>query len=564
MVATMYVDQSHSGKYKRFLLRESYRDNGQVKHRTVANLSACSPAEIDAIRLALRHKDDLTALVSLAEDVRLRQGLSVGGVWAIYDLARQLGIEAALGTSRPGKLALWQVIARVLEQGSRLSAVRLAARHAACDVLGLEAFNEDDLYGNLDWLAEHQGAIEDRLFRTMAGGGGAMGGTGGGAGGNPPGLYLYDVTSSYLEGACNELGAFGYNRDGKKGKRQVVIGLLCNGDGRPLSIEVFAGNTQDAATLGSQVRKVAERFGGGEVTFVGDRGMIKGKQVEDLAEHGFHYITAITKPQIESLLSAGVLQMELFDQELAEVLSDAGPRYVLRRNPVRAAEVRSSRQDKLKAVQAEADRQNVYLAEHGRARVEVAMAKVARRCEKLRLSGWVGPTASGRVLALGIDPPALAGQEKLDGCYVLKTDVSVALADARTVHGRYKDLALVEWAFRTSKTVQLEIRPIHVRLAGHTRGHALVVMLAYRIAQELAGRWRDIDATVQEGLDELTTLCATELLVNGRPRCNCIPQPRASVQQLLAAAAVRLPGALPCKAVRVATRRKLPANRATP
>jgi hypothetical protein len=369
------------------------------------------------------------------------------------------------------------------------------------------------------------------------------------------------VTSSYLEGACNELAAFGYNRDGKKGKRQVVIGLLCDGVGRPLSIEVFAGNTQDAATLASQVRKVAQRFGGGEVTFVGDRGMIKGKQVEDLAEHGFHYITAITKPQIESLLKAGVLQMELFDQELAEVLSDAGPRYVLRRNPVRAAETRASRQDKLKVVQAEADRQNVYLAEHSRARVEVAMVKVSRRCEKLRIGPWVQPAVCGRVIALQIDQPALAEEEKLDGCYVLKTDVSVALADAQTVHGRYKDLALVEWAFRTSKTVELEMRPIHVRLAGRTRGHALVVMLAYRIAQELAARWRDIDATVQEGLDELTTLCATELLVNGRPRCNCIPQPRESLRRLLAAAAVRLPEALPCKAVRVATRRKLPANR---
>jgi len=258
-----------------------------------------------------------------------------------------------------------------------------------------------------------------------------------------------------------------------------------------------------------------------------------------------------------------VLQMELFDQELAEVSTDEGLRYVLRRNAVRAAEVRASRQDKLKGVAAEVDRQNVYLAEHGKARVQVALAKVARRCEKLRLSGWGKPVATGRAIALEIDRPELAEEEKLDGCYVLKTDLSAELANAQTVHGRYKDLALVEWAFRTSKTVELEMRPIHVRLASRTRGHALVVLLAYRIAQELAHRWRDIDATVQEGLDELTTLCATELLVNGRPRCNCIPQPRASVRQLLAAAAVRLPEALPCKGVRVATRRKLPANRAT-
>ena len=322
IVATMHVDYAKSGKYSRVLLRESFRQDGKVKHRTIANLSACSAEEIQAIRLALRHKGDLTVLGSISQNVTLGQGLSVGGVWLVYDLARRLGIADALGPSRPGKLALWQVIARVLEQGSRLSAVRLAASHGGCDVLGLEAFSEDDLYANLDWLAEHQAGIEDRLFRVTGGGGSA-------------GLYLYDVTSSYLEGERNELSAFGYNRDGKRGKRQVVIGLLCEGRGRPLSIEVFAGNTPDAATLAGQVAKVADRFGGGAVTFVGDRGMIKGRQVEELAEYGFHYITAITKPQIDSLLAGGVLQMELFDEELAEVVGDDGVRYVLRRNPVR-------------------------------------------------------------------------------------------------------------------------------------------------------------------------------------------------------------------------------------
>jgi len=261
MVATMYVDQSVSqGKYTRFLLRESYRENGKVKHRTIANISSCSGEEIEAIRLALRHKNNLAALVSIDESVSLHQGLSVGAVWLLQDVARQLGICEALGGSRDGKLALWQVIARVIDQGSRLSAVRLAGYHAACDLLGLEAFDEDDLYANLDWLCENQARIENRLFQAAALA-------------KKPGLYLYDVTSSYLEGVCNELGAFGYNRDGKKGKRQIVIGLLCNEKGRPLSIEVFAGNTSDPVTMASQVRKVAERFGGGEITFVGDRGM---------------------------------------------------------------------------------------------------------------------------------------------------------------------------------------------------------------------------------------------------------------------------------------------------
>ncbi len=145
MVATMHLDEAKSGKYVRHLLRESYRQDGKVKHRTIANLSRCSPDEIQAIRLALRHKHDLTSLVSLREDVSLQQGTSVGAIWTLYDLARQLGIQAALGSTRQGKLALWQVIARALDQGSRLSAVRLAAGHCACDILGLESFNEDDL-----------------------------------------------------------------------------------------------------------------------------------------------------------------------------------------------------------------------------------------------------------------------------------------------------------------------------------------------------------------------------------------------------------------------------------
>ena len=549
MVATMYVDEATSqGKYKRYLLRESYRENGKVKHRTIANISSCSPEEIEAIRLALRHKNNLASLVSIDESISLHQGLSVGAVWLLHDMARQLGITEALGHSRDGKLALWQVIARVIDQGSRLSAVRLAGYHAACDILALEAFDEDDLYANLDWLCENQARIENRLFKAAA----AL---------KKPGLYLYDVTSSYLEGVCNELCAFGYNRDGKKGKRQIVIGLLCNEKGRALSIEVFAGNTCDPATMASQIRKVAERFGGGAITFVGDRGMLKSAQIEDLVSRGFHYITAITKPQIEALLSAGTFQPALFDQELAEIEADDGVRYILRRNPLRAEEVRASRRAKLQSLRREVRKQNEYLTLHTLARVDVALRKINERRVKLKIDKWVTVSASERSLSLDMDDQALAEVEKLDGCYVLKTDLGKGLADKETVHARYKDLALVERAFRTSKTVELEMRPIHVRLATRTRGHALVVMLGYVIVQELSRRWCEINLTVEEGIKQLTTLCATELHVNGQPRCNRIPDPRESIRELLAAAEVRLPDALACKGIKVATRKKLPENR---
>jgi len=546
----MYVDTwtSKNGKYTRHLLRQSFREGRKIKHRTIANISHCSDEEIAAIRLALKHKDNLSSLGSINDSVTLKQGVSVGAMWLVYAMAKELGIAAALGPSRQGKLALWQVIARVIDQGSRLSAVRLACCHAACEALGLGAFNEDDLYRNLDWLCKNQAAIEDRLFRKLHGR-------------REPGLYLYDVTSSYFEGEHNALAAFGYNRDGKKGKRQIVIGLLCNEDGAPLSIEVFAGNTNDPATVASQVCKVAERFGGGEVTFVGDRGMLKSRQVEDVQQHGLHYITAITKPQIEVLLRQGVIQMGLFDQDLAEVAPDGGVRYVLRRNPERAAQVQASRDDKLAGLRAFARKQNRYLAEHPRAQVAVALRKVTERCEALKLFSWATVGAAGREISIAIDDDALHAASKLDGCYVLKTDLSPEAASKETVHDRYKDLTLVEQAFRTSKTVQLEMRPIHVRLESRTRGHAFVVMLAYRIVQELARLWRNIDLTVEEGINELSTLCATEIWVGGKHNCNKIPDPRDTLRKLLDAARVKLPKVLPPRTQNVATRKKLPPRR---
>src|SRR5215471_451864 len=411
----MYIDTSHisrGGKtYTRHLLRESYRAHGKVLHRTIANVSQCSEAEIEAMRLALRHKEALEHLGTIPDAITLQQGMSFGAVWTVYHVARRLGIEQALGTTREGKLALWQVIARVIDQGSRLSAVRLAMAHAACDVLGLEMFDEDALYENLDWLAGAQAAIEDRLYAQRQKT-------------KPASLFLYDVTSSYVEGTHNALAAFGYNRDGKKGKRQIVIGLLCDEDGHPVSIEVFPGNTQDPQTFAAQINKVKARFGVHEITFVGDRGMIKGQQIEDLVQHGCHYITAITKPQIEKLLRIGTFQMDLFDQELAEVLTAEGLRYVLRRNPVRAQEVRDTRHAKLATLQAHVAKQNQYLTDHPRAKPQGAWQKLVARAEKLRIADWVELTVAERAITLTVLEDAQREAAKLDGCYVLKTDLT--------------------------------------------------------------------------------------------------------------------------------------------
>jgi hypothetical protein len=548
----MYIDTSHitrGGKtYTRHLLRESYRANGKVLHRTLANVSHCSAAEIEAMRLALRHKEELQHLGTIQDAITLKQGMSFGAVWTVYHIARRLGIEQALGATREGKLALWQVIARVIDQGSRLSAVRLAMTHAACDVLGVGPFDEDALYENLDWLAGAQAAVEDRLYaqRTKS---------------QPITLFLYDVTSSYVEGAHNELAAFGYNRDGKKGKRQIVIGLLCDEDGHPVSIEVFPGNTADPHTFAAQLEKVKVRFGVTAITFVGDRGMIKGQQVEDLATQGFHYITAITKPQIEKLLRTGTLQMDLFDQELAEVLADEGIRYVLRRNPVRAQEVRESRQSKLATLQAQVAKQNQYLTDHPRANAQGAVQKLVARAKTLRIADWVELTVAERAITLTIKEDAQTEAAKLDGCYVLKTDLTPAQAKKELVHDRYKDLASVEHAFRTCKTAHLEVRPIFLRLEARTRAHAFVVMLAYQIIQYLTACWSALDCTVEEGLHALAMLCLVEVSHTNAPSYHCIPTPRDTIAALLHRADIKLPKVFSLSGTRVSTKKKLQSER---
>ena len=476
------INTSQHGKkiYNSVLLRESYRENGKVKKRTIANLSACSDEEVAAIRLALQNKNNLESLINVDKDVAVEQGLSIGAVWVISQVAKLLGIVKALGSEDSGKLALWQVIARVLDQGARLSAVRLARVHDVVNSAGIEKrFDEDDLYRNLAWLSDNQAKIEDRLFKLRHK--------------EKSELFLYDVTSSYLEGDCNFFGEFGYNRDKKRGKQQIVIGLICDQKGVPLSVQVFPGNTQDMTTFSSQVEKVANRFGCERATLVGDRGMIKSAQIAGLPE-GFSFIIAITKPQIESLLDRKVIQLGLFENELCEI-REGDIRYILRRNPCRAEEMEISRNNKRESVAEFVKAQNTYLADHPRAEPSVALRNVSEKIKKLKLDSWLRVEGTDRTLELIESGEALKEQSRLDGCYVLKTNVSVEQADTKCVHDRYKDLAMVEHAFRTCKTDFLEVRPVYVRNEKNSRGHVFVVMLAYMIVHYLRQAWCDLDVT---------------------------------------------------------------------
>lgn len=539
----MFISRSKfktkSGKiYESVLLRESYRENGRVKKRTIANLGRCSKQEIKAIELAFAHKHELSNLGSFSEEVSIQEGKSIGGLWVVHQIARNLGIIEALGHGRQGKLALWQVIARVLEQGSRLSAVRLGETYDIASVLFLKkGFTEDALYRNFSWLTNNQERIENELFLRNK---------------KDSSLFLYDVTSSYLEGTENELANWGYNRDRKQGKKQIVVGLLANKNGDPIAIEVFKGNMSDPTTFHSQIDKVKNRFGCQDVTFVGDKGMIKSGQISDLVKHGFHYITSLTKKQIANLIRKQVMQYELFDDSLYEVV-DGSVRYIARRNPVRAQEIQKNRRDKRDSVERLVEEQNKYLQSHQKAKEATALKRIETKIKNLKIDHWLSVKATDRKLTLSVDEDILAQERLLDGCYVIKTDLLSAKYDAQAIHDRYKDLALVESTFRACKSI-LELRPIHVRKKVSTRAHVLVVMLAYMIIRHLDQRWAPLYLTVEEGLRSLSTLTIQEVTVKGRS-FHQIPEPRKQNKAMLEILGIEFPRILPKSNALVVTRK---------
>lgn len=546
-MVTMYVDickvTREDKTYTRALIRESYRENGKVKKRTLANISSCSDEEIQAIKLALQHKGNLVDAVQSLDKIHLKQGLSVGAVYVLYEVAHRLNIVKSLGLSEEARRTLWMTIARVIEPSSRLGTVRLAQSHAAVDVIGMGAFNEDDLYDALDWCYEHQERIENALFRKRRGDGLVSD------------LFLYDVSSSYLEGTHNELAAYGFDRDKKKGKMLIVFGLLTDKNGWPVSIECFKGNTRDTATFTSQIKKLKERFGCERVVMVGDRGMIKSGQVKDLHEVSFQYITAITEPEINTLLKQDVIQMELFTEELCEINYN-DTRYILRRNPVRAKEQQETRNSKIRKVKELVMEKNQYLADHPLAQPSVAKRKVNERITVLKITDLLKARYKGRTVVLETNEYQVEQDGLLDGCYVIKTDVSHDQMKKESVHERYKDLKYVEDAFRHMKTILLEIRPINVRKDHRTRGHFFICMLSYMISKYLREHWIEYDGTIREGINELSTVCCIETSI-GTVKYNQIPQPRNAAAQLINSLDMKLPEAISYSQVKVDTRKKL-------
>jgi hypothetical protein len=458
------------------LLRESFREDGKVKTRTLANLTDWPEAKVEALRRVLRGE----TLVVAGDRLAIERSLPHGHVVAVLGTLRRIGLDRLLPRrpERLATLALALIAARVVEPAAKLATARqlseATASHSLGAVLGLGEVDEDELYRALDLLSAAQPAIERALARRHLKDGA---------------LVLYDVTSSYLEGRCCELARRGYSRDGRPDRPQIVFGVLCAADGCPVAVEVFEGDTADPKTLAAQIAKLKGRFKLKRVVLVGDRGMITSARIEEeLKPAGLDWITALRAPAIQALADeGGPLQLSLFDEkDMAEISSPAfpGERLVVCRNPHLAAERARKREDLLAAsekdlakIQAATTRARNPL----RGAAEIAL-KVGAVLGRRKVAKHFRLTITEETLGFARDAASIAREAALDGFYVLRTSVSPETLDAAATVLAYKSLAQVERAFRSLKSIDLDIRPVHHRLAGRVRAHVFLCMLAYYVA----------------------------------------------------------------------------------
>ena len=361
-------------------------------------------------------------------------------------------------------------------------------------------------------------------------------------------MVLYDVTSSYLEGACNELAAFGYSRDKKPGKAQIVIGLMTMADGEPIAVQVFDGNTSDPLTVPAQVEKLRTRFGITEVVFVGDRGMVKTKGKAALATAGYKYITALTTPQVRKLLREGVVRPEWFTPHVHEV-QHGSVRLVIRRSEAVRRKAQRRRHDKLAKLHELITARNAFVRTAKRAQPEAGLRTLHAWVTRHKLAGWVQLSLQEGAIFATVDEVAQTAAPLLDGCYVLETDVPQTVLEAQAVHDRYRELHEVEQDFRTMKTDLLEVRPVFVRKAPRTRAHVLVTMLALKVVREMrralvaAFGTTDDDrmaVTVDDALAALSRLCLLIYQVRGTA-ISRLPFPDARQAAILNALGTLLP-----------------------
>lgn len=460
-----------------FLLRESFREQGKVRNRTIANLTHWPAPQIEALRQVLKGESASTAPLPSSFDIT--RSRPHGHATAVLATMERLGLPVLLAAadSRPRRVALALIASRILEPGSKLATSR-ALREETChstlgESLALRSINENDLYEAMDWLVARQPAVEAALAAHHL-----RSGT----------LVLYDLTSTYFEGHHCPLAQYGYSRDERRANPQIVFGLLSNAEGCPVAVEVFAGNTGDPKTVARQVEKLRERFQLERIVLVGDRGMLTQKRIEeDLRVHeGLEWVSALRAPQIQALAAQGAIQMSLFDeQDLAEVTHPdyPGERLIVCRNPLLTVERARKRKDlveaaekKLKEITAATQRKRQPV--RGADKISYLVGKALATSKVEKYFRW---TATATTLKWERNPERIGRDAALDGIYVLRTNVPAERLDRDQTVLAYKRLATVERAFRSLKSVDLNVRPIHHRLPDRVRAHVFIAMLAYYV-----------------------------------------------------------------------------------
>lgn len=471
----------YKGKvYKTHLLRRTYREDGKVKHQTVGNLSHLPEPIIELIRRALKGE----AVVPAEEAFRIERSLPHGHVAAVLGVLRQLGVERLVASkrSRQRDLIVAMVVARILDPRSKLSTARGLEEETNTlgEVLELGGVDEDELYAAMDWLLARQDKIETALMQRHLGAGS---------------LVFCDVTSTYFEGRTCPLALRGHSRDGKRNHLQVVFALLADAAGRPVAVEVFPGNTGDPSTLAPQLTKLQERFGASRLVVVGDRGLITEARIrEDLApRESLGWITALRAPAIRKLVDDGDLQLSLFDErDLAEIQSPEypGERLIVCRNPLLAAERARKREELLAATERLLDKTVTATRRTRnplRGKAEIGL-RVGREINRFKMGKHFDLTIEEDSFSYARHEAKIAAEAALDGLYVIRTNVPGDELDAVQTVAAYKNLSNVERAFRTFKSIDLKVRPIHHRLADRVRAHIFLCMLAYYVEWHLRER----------------------------------------------------------------------------
>jgi transposase len=460
------------------LLRESYRQHGKVKTRTIANISHLHTHQIDALRSALSGSV-APAGPPLPDAFLVSRSLPHGHAAAALGCLRNLQLDSILDPvpSHHRDLVIAMIVARILDPASKLATARdlhSDTLHSSLgELLHVDSADESELYQAMDWLLPHQSRIEQELAKRHLSDGG---------------LVLYDLTSTYFEGRHCPLGKLGHSRDDKSGKPQIVFGLLTNASGCPVAVEVFAGNTADPKTVAAQVNKLRQRFGLCDVVLVGDRGMITSARIrQDLpASHGIQWISALRANQIQKLAKDGQLQMSLFDKtDLIEIAHPdfPGERLIACFNPLLAEERSRKRPDLLAATEKQLEKIAAATKRpkrplRGKQNIGLRAGKVLHRYKM------------GKHFQLRIEEDSfhyerktanIEREESLDGIYVIRTSVKPESLTGQQVVASYKSLSGVERAFRSLKTVDLHVRPIHHRLPDRVRAHILLCMLAYYV-----------------------------------------------------------------------------------